>query len=301
MPLHQGDIIPMLTRIPLFKGDEESLSWQEAPDGVVVISQTCDAIRDSTIQVAPIVQLDDERAEQARVGRRLQYVPLRHHDVMKFADLGHIVTISRDQVDGCQTTDQIETGIADLKDERLFRSLVGHRFSRFPFPDQVTEWCRPLTDTVAPKARHADTKAEGARLNEIKEIRCTVLRNWSQPPFDLQLDFLVEPGVLPEPDRELTSQEKRELNAMSAASLAAKIGELAQPQTVEDEGEATKRLFAWQRLTEQWVESCNHKYSPEKNDGIKVHGNAQVWDLDEYPYSHVLSSERLDLDYLSRS
>ena len=55
----------MLTRIPLFKGDEESLSWQEAPDGVVVISQTCDAIRDSTIQVAPIVQLDDERAEQA--------------------------------------------------------------------------------------------------------------------------------------------------------------------------------------------------------------------------------------------
>jgi hypothetical protein len=114
----------------------------------------------------------------------------------------------------------------------------------------------------------------------------------------LQLDFLVEPGILPEPDRDLANAERERLLSMPASSLAAEIDALRHNA---DEGAATMRAFAWNQLITCWVESCNGKYSQERNNGVQVHGDGRLWDLDDYPYSQALRSERLDLDYLSRS
>jgi hypothetical protein len=300
MPLRQGDVLAVLNQIPEFTGIARMVEWQDAPLGVVVVSQTCDAIRDSCIQVAPIVELEGDLARQAQVGRRPQYAPLAENSGnSKFADLSHILTINRGQVmKSTENSMPSPEGFVSAVAEKLFRNFVGRRFARFPFPDEVTDWCRPLTDKVAPKARHADTKPEGARLDEIKEIRVAASSGWSQPPFHLQLDFLVEPGILPEPDRDLANAERERLLSMPASSLAAEVDTLRHSA---DEGAATMRAFAWNQLITCWVKSCNGKYNQERNNGVQVHGDGQLWDLDDYPYSRALRSERLDLDYLSRS
>jgi hypothetical protein len=297
-PLRQGDILPGIVDVPELSGEDASIQKENIAEGVVVISQTCDALRDPRIQVAPIVRLEGEQAAQARVGRRLQYVPLSVDREFEFADLSRIFTINRGQVITTGKTNGITTGLPDADSKKFFRALVGHRFARFPFPDEVTKWCRPLTDKVAPKARHPDTRPEGARLREIKEIRVTSLHGWEQSHFELQLDFLVEPGIVPEPDRDLTDDEKDNLQKMTASELACKIGELTHEK---NEGASAIRLFAWNQLVKCWTDMCNEKYKSGQDNNSQVRGDSQLWDLDEYPYSHVLRSERLDLDYLSRS
>jgi hypothetical protein len=297
-PLRQGDILQGIVDVPELSGADASIQKENIADGVVVVSQTCDALRDPRIQVAPIVRLEGEQAAQARVGRRLQYVPLSLDRGTGFADLSRIFTINRGQVIITGRTNGITTGLPDTDSKKFFRALVGHRFARFPFPDEVTEWCRPLTDKVAPKVKHPDTKPEGARLREIKEIRVTSLHGWEQSHFELQLDFLVEPGIVPEPDRDLTDDEKDNLQKMLAPDLACKIGELTH---ANNEGTSALRFFAWNQLIKCWTDTCNEKYKAGQDIKKQVRGDSQLWDLDEYPYSRVLRSERLDLDYLSRS
>lgn len=297
-PLHQGDVLPGVRRIPEFTGMADDVHWQDVSQGVVVISQTCDALRDPRIQVAPIVELFGEMTDQAQSGRRPQYAPLTVDGALRFADLSRVVTLDRGTVASEVTDSVVPSGFADEAQEKFFRDLVGRHFARFPFPDAVTEWCRPLSDKVAPKVRHANSSPQGARLEQIKEIRVTSLNGWNQLEFDLEVHFIFEPGVLPEPDRELTFEERESLGDLSADQLASRISALARDS---GSGASALRAFAWEQLIDRWIAKCNDKYRPKQNEIFPVRGTGFLFDMDDYSYSLAVRSEQLDLDYLSHS
>lgn len=48
MPLNQGDLLPDLQRLPALATTGE-VHWVECPHGAVVVTQTCDALRDVRI------------------------------------------------------------------------------------------------------------------------------------------------------------------------------------------------------------------------------------------------------------
>lgn len=296
VPLTQGDILPDIHQISKVSLKEGEAQQVDCPEGVVVVSQTCDALRNSCIQVAPIVILKGQDAAVSATGRRPRYIPIPRRGVDRFVDLNTICTLDRGPVLLQARPSSIESGITDERSERLFREAVGRRFSRFPFPDAVTEWCRPLSDKVARKALHSDTKPEGARLQEITEIRIMATSGWDNGPYELELDFVLEADVLPEPDRDLTEDETRNLESMSASGLAKYISRLYEEPA---QGTAALLSYSWNQLVNSWVQTCNTKYHPESNNNIPVHGSGLLCDLDEYLYSRATQSERLDLTYLS--
>lgn len=209
-----------------------------------------------------------------------------------------MATLDRGEVQSSQSGGTVTSGVPGPHDKRLFRDLVGRRFSRFPFPDAATEWCRPLSEKVAPKARHPETRPEGRRIADVEAIRITAVSGWDADHLELALDFLLPPGVLPEPDAEISPDEQQHLKNMPTSGLAARIEALTTETRL---GSSTESSFAWQQLVTGWIDRCNQKYAPKTQTDELVHGTGLLFDTDDYPYSKVVRSEQLDLDYLSRS
>ena len=78
---------------------EDRPGWERTPNGVVIISQTCDVVRSHrerrTIQAAKLVRLKGDTQREAADGRRPRFVAVPNAGVNRFADLEVIGTIDK--------------------------------------------------------------------------------------------------------------------------------------------------------------------------------------------------------------
>lgn len=280
-------------------GGAPSIEYVGCPHGVLLISQTCDTIRADKLQVARIVELPGRDAAEAATGRRPRYVPVSLGGKTLFADLECIATVSRACLEELGVSSRAATS---QDDERLIRDLIARRFGRFPFPDDVVAWCRPLQDKIAPRAKKAGV--QGVLLDKVTCIRIEDENNWKNPQsYSLSLSFLVRPGTLPLVDDDgadvsLPSAVVQRISVVDDAKRAQRIAECL---TDADEYELTAagECALWQKLVESWVALCNVKYA-----GLgklsRVFGTGEVIPEDEYGFDRYRRSEQLDLDHLSR-
>lgn len=292
-PLFQGDVLDVKS-LPVSSPDS-SVSRQDCPHGVVVVSQTCDAVRDSLIQVARIVKLQGSAYSESITGKRPRYIPITVNGESLFADLASIATVDRGEI----PVSRISNGVQEEKDRTLFRFLIARRFGRFPFPDAVVHWCKPLREKIAPKAR--GNGAQGHILRQITCIRILDHNGWDSPSYDLALCFLVKPGILPTTTSGMTkipSSFLQKVGGMSPNQIASAIIE----KTLGDNASVLNLL--WDSLIASWIDKCNSQYlvNPAKDGSmtIPVSGIGEILSEDEYTYDRYLASEQLDLDYLSR-
>jgi hypothetical protein len=300
--LQQGDILATVRGVgkTLLAQVGADLCFTETPSGVSVVSQTCDIARDyltrPDIQVSPLVRLDGQRLAQARDGLVPRYVPLPGADDSLVVDLDFIITVPKsclvhfDRLEGCHTD----------AERRAFGRAVGRKFSRFPFPDEVSEQIAKLVDAIRDK-HDRPASAIGRILKRIMEIRLQADTSWSDPDTDIQLVIICEPGQIPTIDElpvpRPDLQTRLRLNADGRSSLApALIADLLEAAYEGDDAAAV--LILWQHLVDSWAEQCNG-VSPKRGTQRPHRFVGEFLEADEFPLTRVRSSEILDVDSLS--
>jgi hypothetical protein len=161
--------------------------------GVVVVSQTCDIQRKTSvrpyIEVAALVHCPvSVSIDEVRRALRPQYacVPAVA-DQGLIADLDQIMTVEKPLLVSHACT----RGCRDDSETRAFARCVARKFSRFAFPDDFNSSVRKLGEVV--KAKHDSAESdEGAAFRALREIRVTALPHWQADQIDLFFYFILE-------------------------------------------------------------------------------------------------------------
>lgn len=297
----QGDVLRDVLCIPLVAADG-TLGSYPTPDGVVIVMQTCDVVVASpartTIQVAPIVGLPEPAATDARRGKRPQYVHIPELGDSYFADMKVVATLEK----GYVVRREASRGVEKDKEVRRFGKATGRRYSRFPFPDEVTPWLAPLEEVIV--SRHDDDeKPESWALQQVSEFRISADNGWSGPHYDLKLLVVVEPGTIPFFAEDVLPDRPEDLEVWlydALGNLRRQSPEIA--EALKKESVPERRYWLWIALVDAWAARCRPKGHHRKD--VKVMAavttmEGELWSADEFPLTMVHDSEILDVDHLS--
>jgi hypothetical protein len=303
--LRQGDIVEIDGLPVVGNGGVRS---HPTPHGAVLITQTCDAVRPEkpTVAVVPIARVGGGAAKNARDGKLLRYVPLPAAGLDVFADLSLIATIDKARLVALPRLPGIDPTSDD--EIRRFGRAIGRRFGRFPFPDEVVPWLRPLEVVV--QSKHDKDSAEGAAMRDVVELRVEAIGGWLKPPYALTLCVIVRPGVVPAfPD-----DEQPRCPTDLSVWLRTESGDLRQtPAAIAGRLETERRrsrssasvYWLWLSLAEAWAALCIpdvRKCSQEEAASVlaAVSGiDADVIEESSFDLYRYRRSEQLDLDHLS--
>lgn len=290
----QGDVIDV-EQLAVTTSDGHRVI--QAPHGAVVLSQTCDLVQQNrfTAQLALLVRLSSGDAKAARSGRRPRFVlvPGAGEGDM-FADLEFVSTISKVDLAKLKRT----AGISSHREQRVFAQRIGRRFTRFPFPDEVQPWLRPLEELLEKKAGKTES-AEGKVLQDIIEVRVESEYGWAEtgPPYDLTITFLLD-DVLPDDYPEMPESLRTWLGSHDGSSQrgASEIAQKLLSTQVPSE-----RTVLYDALAEVWANRC--RAALQNSDPAVAAAVAslrvEVVSTSDYTVDRMYRSEPLDLDYLS--
>jgi hypothetical protein len=293
----QGDVLEDLAAVVVVGPTGEAVEVA-APLGVVVVSQTCDVVLANrlSVQLAQRVRLGDREASEARDGKRPRYVHLPQIGDRDFADLDVAMTVSKSHISGLRR----RPGVLTDKEVRRFAGAVARKYGRFPFPDNVTPWLRPLEDVVSSRVRKPNSP-EGRVLEEVVELRVESASGWGSGPFQLTLCVIVKPGVLPT----FQNDELPDLPEGLGLWLYGGSGNLVRGSAQIAERllrttDPTERYWLWMAIGDAWAVRCSPPADSTETVLAAVSDlTAEVLTADEFPLTRVRRTEILDLDHLS--
>jgi hypothetical protein len=176
--------------------DSDGPFWQtiDAPHGVVILSQSCDIIKEVErrpyVQVAGLVPANDgeiARAVKSDTPSRIYLEGLLDRGLLVDLDttstIHKMVVATWPRTAGCGT---------DAERRRVAAGLARHRH-RFAFPDNFNEMVRPIRDWIESKRSKASPQGNFVRAMREVRVRCD---NWEEPK---ELTFLAIVDHLPEP------------------------------------------------------------------------------------------------------
>ncbi|WP_157431863.1 hypothetical protein [Actinomadura hibisca] len=292
----QGDIVSVKS-IPVI-GDDGAIETTKTPFGAVVISQTCDLVQADrlTVQLATIRELSPQIYKEVVAGKRPRFVALPMIEANLVADLEVIGTISKAQLASLGR----KPGIPEGDDAGgWFGRAVGRRFSRFPFPDEIYSWIRPLQELLQSKAAKRASPI-GKIMDSVTTLRLECVGGWRQtPPLELVLLIIVKPGVLPtlaDPLTPIPDQLSRW--AYTEGALSRQPAEVAQKLVEAKTG--PDLLHLWQMFGDSLAEKCYASgQSDDRYSDAVASIEAEVLAEDEFTFDRYRRSEELDLDHLS--
>ena len=166
---------------------------ETAEVGLVVVTQTCDVVRECKrrpfVEVSPLVTLDEHDFHAVERGRRPNsaLVPALA-DRRLVADLDRTMTVEKSVVAGWQRV----LGCRSDDETRRFASALARKRERFAFPDDFTALAKRLTARLADK--HDRTTAEGHALRSLREIRVRADPSWDAQIIELMFWFVQDTG-----------------------------------------------------------------------------------------------------------
>ncbi len=268
----------------------------DTPDGVALVSQTCDAVLTHRpyVQVAPIVTLSGNAARAARDGKQSQYAHLPDLGDDKFADLDRVSTVSKTALLDLRTG----AGVAGDAAIRRFAGAIARRFGRFAFPDEVSDAMKALRDLVQSKASKP-TSPFGQVLKHVAELRAES-RDWSHPAPEITLSFVVKPGALPtlpddDPGAMPASVRKYQPDEGSAQ---AKLTAIAEALTGPEAWSSQERHWLWTMLADAAALHCNGRATAAP-EATRPTFFGEVVSADSFSLTRSRRSEIVDLDHLS--
>jgi hypothetical protein len=293
----QGDLLADLLEV--FAVTPDGFATVPAPEGVVIVSQTCDVVQDRVpvIHVAPLTTLEGSKAAQARGGRWIRYIPVPNLGDDKFADVAHVCPVHKAVIASCTRQPGVETPT----DTSKFGKSVGRNFSRFAFPDEVTAWMELLADSLRSKSGNLNSP-EGRLLERVIQFRLQSLTGWDSPPYDLRLIVIVKPGTVPtfENDQIPSFSEELQHWLYTSEGLCQRLpGEVA--EKIENTVDAAELYWLWAALGDAWAAKCKFKPAKSHFEGT-VHGiTSELLNADQFTLTMQVDSELMDLDDLSDS
>jgi hypothetical protein len=161
--------------------------------GLVVVSQSCDVVRNATakpfIEVSPLVSVSAGLLHEIKKLRRPNYVFIPSLEGAQLVgDLDRTMTVEKSVVARWERT----VGCRTDQERASFAWALSRKRARFAFPDDFNEWVAPLQERVA--ERHDKQSPEGRALRAVDEIRVKADPNWSADPVELAFYFIREEG-----------------------------------------------------------------------------------------------------------
>lgn len=162
--------------------------------GYVVITQTCDIVRNSKmrsyVELSPLVQVSDSVLKEIRLLRRPAFAYVPGSAPQKFvADLDRVITAEKAFLSEYEPTQ----GCSDDSERRTFAEALARHKTRAAFPDDFNICMGPIRDHL--KKMHQSNDAEGNLINSIGEIRVTASPNWGSDTISAHLWFILLPQV----------------------------------------------------------------------------------------------------------
>ena len=168
--------------------------------GYVVITQTCDLVRDcrarSYVELSPLVEVEPAKLKETQLLRRpaLAFVP-GAAGMNLVADLDRMITVEKaflyghDRIPGC----------GDDTERRAFANALARHRDRTAFPDDFNNCVVPFRDYL--KKIHRRNDAEGELIRSITEIRVGAHPGWEADQVDVFVWFIQQQQtVLPSDD-----------------------------------------------------------------------------------------------------
>ncbi len=188
-------------------------------------------------------------------------------------------------------------GVETDQEIREFAFSLARRFGRFAYPDEVVECFKPLTEALRSKARKENSPM-GKVLADVHSFRVEC-GDWSTEPYALTLIVILEPARVTS-DLDDIGDCPEDLARLGNKATGERIGAYA-AYLNRDGLSQTERYFGWQLLADAWARRCEETATARGLTGIVSSVTAQLTSTDEFPMSQYLSTESLDLDYLSDS
>jgi len=211
-----------------------------------------------------------------------------------FADLEFVATISKADLAGLKRS----AGVSSRREQRVFAQRIGRRFTRFPFPDEVQPWLRPLEELLEKKAGKTESP-EGKVLQDVLEVRVESEHGWTEtePPYDLTVTFLLD-NVLSADYPDTPEQLRIWLTGRDGSSRRG-ASEIA--QKLLSTHDPDERTLLYDALAEAWADRCRaaSKSSDPAVSTAVASIRVEVVPVSEYTLDRMYRSEQLDLDYLS--
>lgn len=270
---------------------------RSAPHGVAIISQSCDVSRRDrpTLQIAPVVVLDEIKSKEAQKGRRPQFAHLAAIGNHHFADLSSIATINKNALLG----NLPRHGVVTDEAVRRFAGSVARRFGRFAFPDDVVKCLEPIRETIVSKSSRPKSPI-GALLNDILQLRIYVEPDWSIPPYDIILILILEVDAMPlgtTVDLPIMPEDLRRRYLDNEGRVRMNSSQVA--QDLARETDQSRKYWLWHYFTQTLAQACESTADRLQLRGVVRSVAAELASADDFPLSRMLCTEALDLDYLS--
>lgn len=164
----------------------------DIPDGVMLITQTCDLRRDCAerpfLQVAPLVALSSTEEFADVVARKNpQYVTLPSlHPLQLVADLDRALTIEKTVVASWTRTQ----GCFSDEERRLLSQQLARKIGRAALPDEVKGLMKSLLNRWN-TVKHRDD-LEGKTFRDLGEVRIQATPSWYASPAHLYFWFILK-------------------------------------------------------------------------------------------------------------
>lgn len=157
--------------------------------GVVVLTQTCDIVRDCRdrpfLEVSPLVAVAPHVLAEIAKGRRPGYLFLPGiADRGLVGDLDRVMTIEKTVAAGWERT----PGARGDAEARRIADALSRKRKRFAFPDDFTALAKRLQDRLIEK--HGKASPEGEALRAVDEIRVTAAPFWDAAEVSLFFHFI---------------------------------------------------------------------------------------------------------------
>lgn len=298
---YQGTVID-LTSIPILS--DSGVVEFPTPEGAVVVSQTCDVVQTNkrSVIVAPRVRLDGSRVNAAKKGYSPQLVHLNNLPDDYFVDLEHCATIYKELL---AMSDVLGHGVdqSRAEDVGVFAARVGRKFSRFPFPDEVQPWFRPLQKMV--QKRHGKNNAVGELLDSTVTLRLAA-QDWEVENRILTLHVIGHPDSVPSFDALIDDWELEDSVYFQSHPVPqmSDLPQIAESLLNMPPGYDNERNFLWHAFAEALANLCVPEKFDDQSARIK---NAvseiipEVHSEEDFTLYMLNRSSSLDLDYLSNS
>lgn len=173
---------------------EEKIDYvQEPVMGFVVLTQTCDIVKDCRkrpyIEVAALqVERDDYHLiKKFKMPSYVAIPALASKHVV--ANLDKTMTLEK-PVLAIWNKFKIVRGLRDSDEIVNFAQALGRKRSRFAFPNEFVEVFKPFLDRI--KVKHGKNTDEGQMLNEFKEMRVRSVPDWSSQNRTISFLFFVD-------------------------------------------------------------------------------------------------------------
>jgi hypothetical protein len=163
--------------------------------GLVVLTQTCDVVRDCMdrpyVEVAPLVEVAASELHQVRRGYLPKYAAVPGLDEQCLvADLDRVMTVEKAVVASWTRG----AGCKDDGEARLFADALTRKRSRFAFPDDFTDVVGDLVRRLRDK--HDKNSEEGRALRALREIRVQAEPAWDAAEVKLFFWFVRELDIV---------------------------------------------------------------------------------------------------------